>query len=97
MWVPFGEPLTLKVPDVVPESDDTRYRFQAWSDGETPFQASNSIAPMKPTALEVKWVREHRVTLESPQGADIKGSGWYPDGSNLVLRAAEPSANIDVL
>jgi hypothetical protein len=89
MWLKFGEPLSLDVPEIVPETDDTRYRFEAWSDGETPFRHANTIAPMKPTVLEVKWVREHQIKVEAPEGADIKGSGWYPDGSNLVLRAPD--------
>jgi len=92
MWVTFGEPLDLDVPELVPEAADTRYRFQLWSDGETPFQHSNTIAPMKPTVLEVKWAREHQIKVEAPEGADIKGSGWYPDGSNLVLRAPDTLA-----
>ena len=95
MWVTYGQPLSLNVPDVVSVSDQSRYRFQLWTDGETPFQQSNTIAPVKPSVIEVKWVHEHHISVEAPDGADIKGTGWYPDGSNLVLRAPDtlPGSN----
>jgi hypothetical protein len=89
MWVTYGEPLNLDVPDVVSVSDGDRYRFQLWSEGETPFEHSNTLAPVKPTVLEVKWAREHYINIEAPDGADIKGTGWYPDGTSLVLRAPD--------
>ncbi|MBO0880554.1 MAG: hypothetical protein J2P17_09455 [Mycobacterium sp.] len=89
MWAAFGVPVKLEVPPVVQDTDDSRYRFQSWSDGETPFQAANAIAPVKPATLQVNWVHEHLVTVEAPDGADIKGTGWYADGANLVLRAPD--------
>lgn len=88
-WVTYGVPVPLDVPPVVQDGNDSRYRFQSWSDGETPFQSTNTIAPVKPTILQVSWLREHQVTVESPDGANIKGSGWYADGANLVLRAPD--------
>jgi hypothetical protein len=89
MWATYGVPVQLDVPSLVQDGDDTRFRFQSWSDGEDPFQPSNTIAPVKPAALQVNWLHEHRVTVEAPDGADIKGSGWYADGANLVLRAPD--------
>ncbi len=92
MWAAYGVPVKLDVPPVVQDGDTTRYRFQSWSDGETPFQPGNTIAPVKPATLQVSWVKEHQVTIESPDGANIQGSGWYADGSNLVLRAPDTFA-----
>ena len=89
MWAAYGVPVKLEVPAVAQDSDTTRYRFQSWSDGETPFQPSNTIAPVKPTTLQVSWVHEHQITVDSPDGANIQGSGWYADGSSLVLRAPD--------
>jgi hypothetical protein len=88
-WAAYGVPVKLDVPQLVQDTDDSRYRFQSWSEGETPFQAANIIAPVKPTTLQVNWVHERMVTIEAPDGADIKGSGWYAEGSNLVLRAPD--------
>jgi hypothetical protein len=89
MWVTFGSPVQLQVPALVEDGEDTRFRFQSWSDGETPFDRTNTIAPVKPTTLEVKWAREHRLQVDAPEGAAVKGSGWYADATNLVLRAPE--------
>jgi len=89
MWVPYAEPIKLEVPAVIASGDDSRYRFDSWSDGETQFDRSNTIAPVKPTVLEVKWIREHRLQLDGPDNANLQGSGWYPDGTNLVLRAPD--------
>jgi hypothetical protein len=89
MWAPYGEPIKFEVPAVIPSGEDTRYRFDSWSDGETQFDRTNSIAPVKPTALEVRWTREQRLQIDGPENANLQGSGWYPDGTNLVLRAPE--------
>ena len=88
-WVTYGAPVEFRVPDSIPDGDGTRYRFQGWSDGETPFDLSNTIAPVKPTVLEVKWTREYFLQVDSPDNAAIKGTGWYADGSNVVLRAPD--------
>jgi hypothetical protein len=89
MWVPYGEPIKLEVPAVIPSGEETRYRFDSWSDGETQFDRTNTIAPVKPSVIEVKWTREHRLQLDGPESANLQGSGWYPDSTNLVLRAPE--------
>ncbi|MBI4491326.1 MAG: hypothetical protein HY690_00835 [Chloroflexi bacterium] len=93
-WVPFGRPLSLEVPETarVGEGEKSRYRFQQWSDGETPFQPRNTIAPVKPTNLEVKWLKEHLLTIEGPEFVQLAGSGWYADGSNFVLQAPDTVA-----
>jgi hypothetical protein len=44
---------------------------------------------VKPTVLEAKWIHEYQVTVEAPDGADIKGSGWYAEGSSLLIRAPD--------
>ncbi len=54
MWVPFAEPVKLEVPSLVQQTDDSRFRFDGWSDGETLFERTNQIAPVKPTTLEGK-------------------------------------------
>ncbi|HEY1294402.1 MAG TPA: hypothetical protein VGJ60_15095 [Chloroflexota bacterium] len=89
LWATYGVPVRLDVPPLVQDGEGSRARFQSWSDGEAPFQASNTIAPVKPATLQINWVHEHQVTVEAPDGADIKGTGWYADGSNLVLRAPD--------
>jgi hypothetical protein len=90
-WVTAGTPLDLEVPAIatVPDDPRSRYRFIQWSDGETPFQPKNTIAPVKPTVLEIKWTFEHQVTVQGPADVQLRGSGWYPDGANLVLQAPE--------
>ena len=90
-WVAYGVPVDMEVPSTVNAREDgnSRYRFVQWSDGENPYDTHNTIAPVKPTALDVKWVLEHKVTVDGPADATIKGSGWYADGTNLVLQAQD--------
>ncbi|MBI4494046.1 MAG: hypothetical protein HY690_14750 [Chloroflexi bacterium] len=88
-WVPYEEPIKLEVPEVVPIDDNSRYRFQQWNDGDSPFAPSNTVVPMKPTSLEIKWIREHLVSVDGPPQAEIRGSGWYAEGSNLTLHAPD--------
>jgi len=88
-WVTYAQPVELSTPATVPESEDTRYKFQGWSDGETPFELRNTIAPVKPTTIEVKWIREHRLQVDGPERVDLRGTGWYAEGTNLILRAPD--------
>jgi hypothetical protein len=89
MWVTYGAPIKLDVPAVVEDGANTRFRFDSWSDGERLFEPSNTIAPVKPTVLEVKWTREQHLQVDGPDTANLQGSGWYADGTNLVLRAQD--------
>lgn len=105
MWVQYGTPVTLEVPDSVGVTGSTapgskiaadtgdasrdRFRFVQWTDGETPFQTKNTIAAVKPITVEVKWIRERYVVAEGPQVAAVKGTGWYEDGSTLALRTPD--------
>jgi hypothetical protein len=93
-WVAAGTPLDLEVPPIATLADDphTRYRFLQWSDGESPFQPNNTIAPVKPIVLEIKWAFEHQVAVDGPPEVQLRGSGWYLDGSNLVLQAPDAVA-----
>jgi hypothetical protein len=90
-WVPAGTPVDMEVPSVATVDGDpnSRYRFVQWSDGETPFETKNTIAPVKPTVLEVKWIYEHQVGVDGPPEAQLRGGGWYVDGSNMVLQAPD--------
>ncbi|MFA4837146.1 MAG: hypothetical protein WC749_13890 [Dehalococcoidia bacterium] len=88
-WVPYGSPAQVVVPEIVQEGDQVRYRFQQWSDGETPFLNTNAIAPLAPVILEVKWVKEYLITVKGPAGVAVPGSGWYADGASLVLQAPD--------
>jgi hypothetical protein len=94
MWVTAGIPLNVEVPNVVQAGDNVRYRFASWNAGEQPYQASNTIAPVKPTVLEVNWVKEYLLTIDTPESIAIAGSGWYADGASVVLQA--PDAVYDV-
>jgi hypothetical protein len=88
-WVLHGSPVQVQVPEAVEEEERVRYRFQTWSDGETPFQARNAIAPLKPTTLEAKWVKEYLVKVEGTGGLPLLGSGWQPEGASLVIEAPD--------
>lgn len=91
-WVEYGQPAEVEVPEtvaVVGEGERSRYKFQQWSDGETMFQPRNTIAPLKPTTLEARWIKEYQITIESPPQVQILGTGWYPDGGQLVLQAPD--------
>lgn len=89
MWATYGSLVAVEVPQIVEASKGVRYRFQQWSEGETPFLARNSIAPLKPTTLEAKWVKEYLITIIGASEVPLPGSGWYGDGSSLVVQAPE--------
>ena len=86
-WVIDGERVEVEVPETVQEGERSRYRFLDWGEGESPFTAKNIVAPLEPMDLEPTWVREHFVKIEGPENVVMEGSGWYPDGVTLPLRA----------
>jgi hypothetical protein len=92
LWATYAVPVKLTVPPIVQDDANTRYRFLSWSDGETPFDPSNTFAPVKPTTLTVNWAHEYQITVDSPDGANVPGSGWYAAGANLALRAPDTFA-----
>jgi hypothetical protein len=89
IWAAYAKPMKLDVPPTIERNPETRFRFESWSDGERLFDPSNTIAPVKPIVLEVRWIREHHLQVDGPEAANLLGSGWYTDGTNLVLRAPE--------
>jgi hypothetical protein len=86
-WVPRGTRTRLKVDAVVVERPGVRYSFEEWTGGESRFSPENTIAPVRPTALEVKWKKEYLLELEGPEGTRLVGFGWHPEGSAVVLKA----------
>jgi hypothetical protein len=92
MWATYAMPVKLTVPPIVQDDANDRYRFLSWSDGETQFDPSNTFAPVKPTTLTLNWAHEYQITVDSPDGASVPGSGWYAAGTNLALRAPDTFA-----
>ena len=86
-WVLKGEILDLEVPRLVDESSNTRFRFAGWNSGETPFTAKNRTVALEPINLEVRWVPEYLVTIETIDGGLAAESGWYALGDTIVIRA----------
>lgn len=89
VWLPAAIPITFEVPAVVDVSTNVRYRFTSWSAGETPFQPRTVIAPVKPTVLEAKFVKEYFLKVDYPEGVTVLGGGWYPEGSSAILMATD--------
>lgn len=88
-WAVAGSRVEVKVPETVEEGKGARFRFLEWGEGESPFTARNVVAPLAPMDLEPKWVKEYLVQIEGPENVGLEGSGWYEQGSPLVLRAPE--------
>ena len=86
-WVVAGERIEVEVPEIVKGGESSRFRFQEWGEGESPFTSTNVVAALGPLDLVPVWVKEHFVQIEGPENANIQGSDWYPDGFTLPLRS----------
>ena len=86
LWLPYGVPYQLKA-DANSQSGNIRYKFLQWSGGETPYQTDNTVIPLQPMTLTAQYTKENLLTIVAPQGITIPGSGWYADGTSLVLQA----------
>jgi hypothetical protein len=82
-------PYQLTAPALVKDGETVRYSFLQWSGGETPYKTTNTIAPFQSMTVEAKYVRENLLTILSPDGITILGTGWYADGTSLVLQAPQ--------
>lgn len=86
-WVAKGRVVDLDVPTLVEKSSNIRFRFAGWNSGETPFTTENRTVALEPIRLEVRWVPEYLVTIETIDGGLDPASGWYALGDTLVIRA----------
>ncbi|MCS7207125.1 MAG: hypothetical protein NZ951_04210 [Dehalococcoidia bacterium] len=86
-WVEEGSLLTFTAPEIIPISDDQRWRFTGWSGGITPFSAENTIVADRPVTVEARYVLEYRVQVVAPEGVAITGGGWVVAGQTAVIRA----------
>ena len=87
-WVTKGRVVDLNVPTLVVISRNMRFRFAGWNLGETPFTTENRTVALEPIHLEVQWVPEYLVTVETVDCVLDPASGWYALGHTLVIRAA---------
>ncbi len=92
-WLPYGVPYELKADASVDAGGNIRYIFQQWSGGETPYQADNTIIPLQAMTITAQYVKQDLVTILAPTGISIPGSGWYNDGTSLVLQALQDVYN----
>lgn len=96
-WVPSVTPGELAVPvpvelgvtELVEAGEGVRYRFEGWSEGETPLLPTNRVVPLGPKTIEVSWIKEYLVQIEGPPAVILAGSGWYEEGASLMLRAPD--------
>ena len=86
-WVAKGRVVDLDVPELVQKSGEVRFRFAGWNSGETPFTTENRTVALEPIHLEVRWVPEYLVTIETIDGGLDPASGWYALGDTVVIRA----------
>ena len=93
-WVPKGYLVELEVSPVVETGEGARFVFAEWSAGETPFTLTNRLAVVQPSLVEVRWTPEYLVEVLGPGGEAMPVSGWYPEGSPVVLRA-QPDVSIN--
>ena len=88
-WTQVGKPAQVSVSQTVAEAENVRYSFRQWDKGETPFRPQNALAPLEPSTLTVQWTTEYLLTIEGPEEVPLLPSGWYPEGTALVLRAPD--------
>lgn len=86
-WVEEGGLLPLAAPEVIPITDDQRWRFTSWSGGITPFSRENTALADRPLTLEARYALEYRVQVVAPEGVTVPGDGWYAAGQTVSLRA----------
>ena len=86
-WVVDGTRVEVGVPETVHDGERTRWHFQQWGQGESPFTPINIVAPLEPMDLKPTWTKEYLVEIQGTEDVELEGSGWHEAGSLLALRA----------
>jgi len=83
----------LSVPITVPVDNETRLKFDSWSDG---FAVPNRTVKINfSTGYEAAYVTQYRLTIAGP-ATSATGQGWYDAGSVAIFSVAdaEPMSGI---
>ena len=71
----------VTVPEIVQVNNDTRLKFEGWSDGET--SANRTVLLDHDVNLEANYTQQYLLTINSP--AAVSGDGWYDKGTNATF------------
>ena len=65
-----------------------RVVFVKWSDGLSPWSSENSVYVLKPLTVTVEWKKQYWLQVDTTiEGATVTPSGWYDEGSRIIIRA----------
>ena len=71
----------VTIPEIVQVSNDTRLKFEGWSDG-VPY-ANRTVLLNHYVSLEANYTHQYFLTIESP--VPVSGIGWYDQGTNATF------------
>ena len=71
----------VTVPEIVQVNNDTRLKFEAWSDGMT--STNRTVLLNHYVSLEANYTRQYLLTIESP--TPVSGPNWYDQGTNATF------------
>jgi hypothetical protein len=74
-------PHNVTIPEVVQVSNDTRLKFEGWSDG-VPY-ANRTILLNHYVSLKANYTHQYFLMIEGP--APVSGIGWYDQGTNATF------------
>lgn len=82
----------VSVPDTLNFDNDTRMKFQSWSDGST--QPNRTVLLNHSIRLKANYVTQYQLKIEST--VPVSGAGWYDQGINATIsaNASEPMDGI---
>ena len=74
-------PHNVTVPEIVQVNNDTRLKFDEWSDGMT--SANRTVLLNQYVSLEANYTRQYLLMIESP--TPVSGGDWYDQGTNATF------------
>lgn len=79
---------TVSVPEDVPLTSETRYKFKSWQDG---VQTSKRVVQLVyDTEMMARYIKRYFVLVYSPYGT-VNGTGWYDEGSAATIAISPTS------
>ena len=68
----------------------SRFAFNRWDKGFSPWSPENSIYLSSPLTVSAKWKKQYWLDVSSSvEGIPVSGSGWYDEGEKVTIRTVK--------
>jgi hypothetical protein len=92
-WYDAGNGASFSAPAIVPATEDTRLRFEAWTGSYSGQSPSGNIVMNRPEVIKAHYLAQYQLAIvyspaSLPSSYNETHAGWYDAGTNVQLGPA---------